>query len=616
MPYPKLKAENYENFGGINRKLSTYLTGPQEFLNLQNVDFRTTGALSSFCGSTQSVLGGITGPVTGACDFFTGFSTFPASYMLAATGSSFLYNTTGGTFQNIHRFIFAGQTNSFSFLKSTVLYGANNYDFFKYPGSSVNAALQYSLPKPYNISGIAGSTGAGGLSGQIRVYWAFVRYDGLLGPINDHQQVAPVGNFAINVLVPRLWTTFGTQGISNGSFGLSYLRVWYSFNGSDPQSNVNPVALTDTTYTITDAFTGFTQFNDFDDYFGTFLYGNNSDNGATFGLNNYQADNPDTIEIYANSLFSAGFRFQPDTVWFSRPGEFEKHDLDAFFDYRANDGDKITLLKNYFSQLVIFKSNTIGTLTGTNADDFTLSEVNNQYGNLSNNSSCIFNQRLWFLDKKGVCEYNGANTRIVSDRVEYIFLRMNINVARTTAMMIHVKERNEVWCAIPIDGSTTNNIIVVYDYIADAWTTRTVNNCTYLTNYNQGATKPVTVFGDASGMIYSYGQSLLTDNGSAFTSIVKTGFNHDMGHSVEKMYRRLFVDAAIPSGATYDMLVNFYTNQGSSPALTMTFAISEFQKRLDFGLSAKDMSVEFIYSQGNFLKLNGYTIEYRFQRAV
>lgn len=82
------------------------------------------------------------------------------------------------------------------------------------------------------------------------------------------------------------------------------------------------------------------------------------------------------------------------------------------------------------------------------------------------------------------------------------------------------------------------------------------------------------------------------------------------------MFRRLYVDAAIPSGSTYDILVNFYTDQGTTAALSMTMTISEFQKRLDFGLPAKDMSVEFVYSEGNFLKLNGYTIEYRFQRSV
>ena len=154
----------------------------------------------------------------------------------------------------------------------------------------------------------------------------------------------------------------------------------------------------------------------------------------------------------------------------------------------------------------------------------------------------------------------------------------------------------------------------VYDYLADAWTTVPIDQTTCLTKESKSYTLSLPFFGNYSGMIYQYGQSLTLNNGVGPTHVIQTRFIHDMGHSVEKQFRRLYVDALIPSGSTQTWVANFYTNQGSTAAMSMTLVLSDFQRRFDFGLPAADMSIEFIYSGGQFLQLNGYTIEYRFQR--
>lgn len=638
MPYPALKSENYQNLGGINRKLSTYLTGPQEFLNLENIDFRTTGSLSSFAGYTLTIqmAPNLLSQVTGIADFYTvnaslGFGGI--SYFQVVTGQSNAYLVQGNsaTF-NIFPFIYPNNTHMFSFVESNILYGANQSDFFRYPGATISQAINYSLPKPRHVAGTTGTVfsgfGTGGLTGYLTMFWAFNRYDGLQGPIvaatyNILQTSTSYSGLVVDVPALNYFINppGPSGGVSLGSFGISSLTAWYSLNGSEPASYASMIPIASTSFAISDSFTGFSTRGDFDDYFGTFLYGFQSDNGgAPIGSFTVLSGalNPGALAVFANALFASAFLSEPDTVWYSRPGEFEKHDIDGFFDFRANDGDIVTNIVSYFTQLIIFKVNSIGALSGTDATTFTLSEVTDQYGTLSNKSACVWNQRLWFLDKKGICEYNGANTRIVSDRIEYIFQRLNIATARNSAIMLHVKERNEVWCAIPIDNDTHNTTIVIYDYLADAWAIRPITspfNLTYLANTNSGFTKSITQFGDQIGRVYSFGNSLLSDNGTNMTSKIQTRFNSGLGNSVEKMFRRLYVDAAT-GGATYNIAVNFYTNQGSSPALQMTLTISDFQKRMDFGLSAKDLSVEFIYSEGNFLKLNGYTLEYRFQRAT
>ena len=55
MPYQKLKSENYTNLGGVNVKISPYLTGDNEFLAIFNMDFTTPGSLTKVPGTTQYI---------------------------------------------------------------------------------------------------------------------------------------------------------------------------------------------------------------------------------------------------------------------------------------------------------------------------------------------------------------------------------------------------------------------------------------------------------------------------------------------------------------------------------------------------------------------------------
>lgn len=594
------------------------------------MDFQTTGALSSTCGYTQIVLNGSTSPITGLIDLVTqqiyGQSGYiAATYEILATDRYNLSTISGQTFRSVYSYLYPGQTNNFSLVRAFKVFGANQFDFFTYPKqidefaqspspvTNSTYAIQYSLPKPlWNLgpTEFSGTSGTGFSPTYMNLATAFLRDDGLIGPASFATLILTHSYTNLFFRMPTL-QIFGLSNLTFSNFAIDGVMVWFG-NNEDPTSRFNQYAVglgaLNATYVLVSGQSYTVDERVPEDYVGTFLFGPD-------GNSQFSPQNPRTIEVYANALFSAGFLQFPDTVWPSRLGEFEKHDLEAFFDFRANDGDIITCLKTYFTQLIIFKTNSIGCLTGTDPSTYTLSEMTTEYGCLSNNAACVWEQKLWFLDKSGVCEYNGANTRCVSDRIEYIFKEMNIPAAKNVASMIHVKERNEVWCSFPTGTNTTCDKIAIYDYLSDAWTIRTIRSGTSL-NLLRGVSNQAFYFGDASGMIFKYNASLTTDNGSAFTCLIQTRFCHDMGHSVEKMFRRLYIDAVVPSGQTYNIGVNFYANQGTTPVLQTTMSISEYQKRLDFGISGSDLSIEFVYSDGNFLKLNGYTLEYRFQRSV
>jgi len=179
---------------------------------------------------------------------------------------------------------------------------------------------------------------------------------------------------------------------------------------------------------------------------------------------------PRYLEIYNNQLFMAGFSSALSTFYFSDIGEPEGVPPENFVEVRTNDGDRITGMANFLGSLLVFKERSFHVLSGDNPTNFLLREISNQYGCLSNRAVVNFEDRILFLDRKGIVEYNGANIRVISNPIESVFLGMNLTAAKDNAVAIHNRLSNQAWFAIPCDGSTENNCVIVYDYLLDAWT--------------------------------------------------------------------------------------------------------------------------------------------------
>jgi hypothetical protein len=215
-------------------------------------------------------------------------------------------------------------------------------------------------------------------------------------------------------------------------------------------------------------------------------------------------------------------------------------------------------------------------------------------------------------------KFNGANVEVLSNRVEPIFLSMNQSAAVEQARMLHVVPRNEIWTAIPCNGATLNNCIVVYDYVSDAFTIFDGIRPTALTLAGSTLMQRQVIFGDDNGRLYNVGSTLTGDSGQGITCLIRTRNIGDLGYSTEKLWRRLFLDVDVQSGASINpILLSFYANDGTTLAATLAMGQTMFQSRVDYGISAKNLSVEIAFTDAEAaFKLNGYTVAYRFQREV
>lgn len=571
----KLKQENYVNVGGMNTKISPYTTGPTEFLNIRNFDFTVPGALTQRPGSTLYVGATLSGRITGVYEFnrLTG-----ASYLIV-TANTNAYTATSGGFNVFRTSLSNGALFDFVTFVDR-LFAANGSEFFKFDGSN---ATNFGMPAG-SASGLASAAvGTGGFTGIYTYYYGFLNDRGVFGGSLNGLTVAAAGVSAIALSGFTLPTGYGitaTVIYRTGPNGFDAFEIGY---------------LSGSTFLDINSSLGTRPIND----------------AIWFTLS------PKYLELYNNQLMMAGFSGALSTVWFSQVAEPELVEADFNFEVRTNDGDKITGLRTYGSNLLVFKKNSFHQLTGDSAENFLLSEVSAEYGCLSNRAIVRYEDVILFLSQKGICEFNGANVRIISNKIESIFRSMNIAAAEENAVGVHDQLRNEIKFIIPCDGATVNNCMIVYDYLADAWAVWDIPQMSSMTIAKREFDSERVFFGSYTGAVFCFGTSLLSDFSSGFTTVLKTRFHSETGKSIEQLYRRLFLDVKPITGQTSPITVNFYADYGVTSALTRTMYANPFQSRIDYGIPAKSLSVEFWQSSTSGpLTIYGYTIESREQRRV
>lgn len=577
MAYPKDKNENYQNVGGINQKNSEYTTGQNEVLDLTNLSFERPGAWTSRDGTTGFIAATVIGRVSGLYEFtrLNG-----ASYQVM-TANTNAYIRNGAAWTAVYTGLLDSALFDFvSFVDH--MFAANGNDFFKFNGTST---FPYGLP--YGASqNFSVTTAPGGATplpdGDYLAAYGYLSYRGFLGPV--------FAGFSITLSGGN--ETIRYQGMTTPTgYGITAIALYRTEPGGAA------MFLADL---ITPAFANNLRLTELVE----------PDPGIiAFTLV------PRYLDIYQNRLFMAGFSSVPSSVYFSELGEPEGVAAESFFEVRTNDGDRVTALKSYQNSLMVFKERSFSRLTGDNPDNFFLAEISDQYGCVSNRATAVYRDTLLFLDTAGIVSFNGANIAVMSERVEPIFDAMNIAAARDNAVAIHNRDRHEVWFAIPCNGSTINNCIIVYNYLVDSFTKYEGVNPSSLT-YMRGDLSQFAAFvGSYTGSVSYFSSDIHSDLGAGITYMFKTRFFIEGQNTVTEMWRRFYLDVDPVAGQSNNIECRFFTDHSPSASLIRLMSQSPFQSRIDFGLPAKSIAAQlFVVGTTTTLKINGYTFESRFQR--
>ena len=587
-PYPKYKTEVFNLFGGINAKVSNYMNGsaPQQFRDLQNLNFFFPGALNKRPGSTLYGGGTIAGPFLGGIEF----QRLAGQSWIVAAANTNLYNVSQASGYVPMVTGLSGGLFQFQTMVDR-LFCANGNQYFKYDGTN---NYLYSLPPgptlAWGITSVVGGSLLPGVTGTFVYGYGYVNERGYAGPVTPGQTIVLDGITSNSVLVYGL-----TQAYSG--YGITALAIWRTSPG------------------------GVNLFNLAINSIGSLTAIDNGSIplGTSLALPHlWFTMAPRFVCIYNNQLFMAGFSQFPSRFYWSEIGEPEGVQPTYYAEVLTNNGDVITGLKPYGGALVISKSKSLHRLIGDNPANFALQDVTTEYGSLSQQSMVIFENLLWFMDPKGMVQYDGSNIDVVSTPVEPYFIGANPAININTAVAAHYKQIGEVWFNFSFDGSTTNSLLLAYDYTVQAWTRYdNINAAAMFIGQGDQTTKTI-FYGGYTGGLFYLGQSYMSDNGVAFTCAMFTNWLAASGQTTENMYRRLWMDVDPIIGITQVLSFHLYSNYSTLAfAYTGAVAITAFQNRTDFGVSARALALQVSYSSATLpFKINAYTFESRYQRSV
>lgn len=629
MAYEKLKEDHYRNLGGINLKLSKYTTEDTEFLDLRNYCFYRPGALVSRPGQEYYA---VSLPIST-------FMVKPSTTIeyVKSNGSTYLLYDVGPTLYvmpntpltKTYTALTANVTTSATIdysIQNNFLYFANGNNFEIFNGTV--AVAYYPQSAVFVQNGITFNTSlipTDGLTAVIAsgVYYFFLTPVRALNGQSFPTQYGIPGSNDVYPTVEGVNAGFGvavtlsTTLVSRGKWILYGFTIFEGFGyslGTPQYQKSTSVQLAPYTTEILNTLKNENTFSFNITTFG----GGVTYTGIEFDHYTLSAswENqgritliPKYLETYNNMLFMCGFSTQPSTVLMSEVGEPERIKEENFFEIKTGDNEKITGCIFFQDALLFFKRSSIHEVVGTSPQDLTLNQINNQFGAVNNEGLVVFENRLWFVDDKGICEYNAANIKVMSEPIEE-FLSL---VDKTKIKALHYKDRSEVWfCA--------DNYCFVYNYFVNAWS---INDPISIDRKSGALVAPFGsttsdplywVQGSSFINLVKFNPTLSTDFGSAITLVAKTKYHKRLGDSTQEMWRRFYLDCQ--SSASVGATVNFYPDYGSSIYESRSMSLSTFQTRMDFGVSAKSLAVEFIIRSSDRVTINGYTIESRYLRSV
>jgi hypothetical protein len=124
---------------------------------------------------------------------------------------------------------------------------------------------------------------------------------------------------------------------------------------------------------------------------------------------------------------------------------------------------------------VIFNRNSIHLMMGLSGslNDIALKEITREAGLVAQKSVVTIGDKIFFLSDNGIYAtqfqdlYNlrGAGLPL-SDPINPLIKRINPDYAHNAVAVYH---DNRYWIAVPIDGSTTNNAILIYNLLNQGW---------------------------------------------------------------------------------------------------------------------------------------------------
>lgn len=625
MPYEMLKQELYKNIKGINTKVSEYTTDEMNVLDLRNFCFERPGGWQSRPGSEYFVTLSKASLLVKPQSTFQYAQNTGNSFIIFDSGS-YLWAYNGASFSAHDASLTAGATMSEQLdliTYNNFTYYANGIVFRRFDGATIInwrqgrntiGLISGENGLTFNTSLTAGATSTIASGTWITAFNPVRGLSSIYDPPAFDVEYRQSKFFASSYTLSNtnVVTSFGSTTVSRGKwvvFGFS-IQPFFGISGILPALIRQADGLTVARYATPIAPYLTLNANGVTVWHAEFSHLDQTIWPENFLGRDSISISPKFLEIYNNHLFAAGATATPQTIYFSEPGDPETVYLENQFEVLTNDNSSIIGLKVFQDAILIFKEGAVFELSGNDAQSFSLRKITSDYGLLNNRSVVVFENKCWFVDQKGIIQYDGANFTKVSDPIESFLNQLD----KSTISAVHLKAKSQVWF-------TSSSISFVYDYLVGAWSIydgHAMPNTAGVEVLRYGPTRTDVSYwksGTSFWELPRFGDSLTADFGSAITLVIKTKYHKRLGDSTQEMWRRLYINSNA-NDVTLAVTLSFYPDYQSTPSLIRSDVLTAFQERIDFGVSSRSLSVEMILKSSSQVKINGYTLESRYLRSV
>lgn len=273
-------------------------------------------------------------------------------------------------------------------------------------------------------------------------------------------------------------------------------------------------------------------------------------------------------------------------------------DTPRAIDINKNDGQAITGLGFFQDVLIVFKENSIYQLYFNSDNGFVVERISSSYGCVAHGSIASVENDCYFLTDKGVYVlgnepnfYASIRTNELSSRVKTLIQR--INPAQYERCRAYYFD-DRYFLSVPLDQSTTCNVMIVYDRRFYAWAIwdniRANDLLAFKDKDGDGKTHfYFTEYGSSNMCEFTPGA--YNDKGAAIDAVFITRAFEGKKVDREKFW---FVLRPIFRLTTGSVQVSFITENGSfgtpvsiAPVLTGGLGVDEYGNLL-FGTSQQD----------------------------
>ena len=231
--------------------------------------------------------------------------------------------------------------------------------------------------------------------------------------------------------------------------------------------------------------------------------------------------------FYKGELWAAGLEENPYEVRWSAPEpNYRVWPILNGEILSENDNSPISGLYGFQESVTVFKSDSIWRMVDEGLSDFALHtyapiRIVNGVGCVSNSSIQEIRNRLVFLAEDGIYAYDGTSQiKKLSDRIQTTIDSITPG-RRPFATAAHWKKKSLYLLSVSVNGSDTNNLVIVYDYKNDAfWLWDSLAAEQWLVDEDAADNERV-YFADNNAHLYEMNVGLTSD-GAAISSTATT----------------------------------------------------------------------------------------------